>query len=178
MRGSGRAATVAGIRYSANAELRSAGQPRAAVPTCFVGSWEHACHREAGGTPALRLAGGGIALGWGGDQWKGDGVDGRGIVAEAHVDRFANGAGNREAAVGEAIGDGRGRSEVGVGADGIKKEEFVADEGAGLVGGGAANFFEDRNADEIHKELPIALDAVETDGAEFERAEGGGAELA
>src|ERR1700741_3556059 len=133
-----------------------------------------ACVRKGGrGTPAL-LAGGGVVLRGSGDERKGDGVDGGGIVAEAHVDRFANGAGDREAGIREAIGDGRGRSEVGIGADGIEQEEFVADEDAGLVGGGAANFFEDRNADEIRKRLPIALDAVETDGAEFEWAEGGG----
>ena len=120
---------------------------------------------------------GGVVLRWGSDQRKGNAIDGRGIVAQANINRFADRARNGKAGVSEAVGDRRGCGEVGIGADRVEQEKFVSNQRAGLIGAWAANFLQHGNAHKIDKGLPIAFDAVRTDGAELEATEGRGSEL-
>ena len=77
----------------------------------------------------------------------------------------------------EAVGDGDGSCESGIGGDGFEKVELGAREGAkgGRIGW-AGNAVEGWEADEGGEGDPVAWDAFGGDGAEAEWAEGGGAE--
>ncbi len=105
----------------------------------------------------MEVGGAGLVSGGGGGE--GGGVDGGGIVAEFDEEGAGGGGvGDREDGAGEAVGDGVGVGEGGVGADGLQEEEVGADEAAGGCEiGGALEVAEGGEADEGAEGEPIAL---------------------
>ena len=110
-----------------------------------------------------------VAFGYGllGEDGQGDGVGGRGVVAELQVEAGFRGAGEREGATDEALGDSDGDGEVGVGRDGVDQVETGAGDGAGLSDvRGAVQVLEGGEADERGEGEPVAGGAVRGYGAE------------
>jgi len=128
---------------------------------------------------SLGFDSGGLGGGDGGlgKDGEGDGVGCGGVVAEAKVEAGFGGAGQREGVSHEALGDGGGVGEGGVGGDGVDQVEAGARDGAGLSDvRRAVEVFEGGKADEGDEWEPVAGGSVRGNGTQAKGAEGGGAE--
>src|ERR1700733_10600871 len=103
-----------------------------------------------------RRVGGGL---W--EDGKGYDVRGGGVVAQAQEEAGFVGTGERESRADEALGDGRGCGEAGVGGDGVDEVEAGAGDGAGKGRvRGAVEIGEGGEADEGDQGKPVAGRAV------------------